>query len=814
MMSQKRNKIDHTATTNKTLASKGNFTSKKKIYSDSEDFDLNEKIIKASCYIDCLATGLYNLAGGNYVKPEMATDGIKNIFNKSKGREKTKNLIEPIAPKESNNNLFKGFFLGNYTADAKKTKKRKIIFSDDLDISNNQTVIKNNPQSQNLFIRTNFYNNRLIHPSKQKEENISLKNNDIINDSLKMTNLKSLISGKKLKLRMPKINTHEEIHRNNYNNIDNNNCESHFFSQTKNVTDQISHEDNKKTKKFINFNNKSLLENKKENKNLDEITNRTDYKNFYLNYINNAKEAHKDKKNSSTKFISFRKNIFNNFCNKNDEASTLAEDTRENKIFLNDVKNSNIFKTPLKCSTKDMFNLNKDYSNNVSHHASNIILNFENHQNNQDMNKNMKENYTEKKNSRFMSLEKTNYKTYYDKEAFSSSINNDVCKAINNYNNNLNFSSYNNISNINSIINNQPRNSQSLEIVNSRNSSSGDNFFNEDINEKVNTNSNKNIIDLNSTGFKFNKFHINPKINLNYSISEHDNILFDLDNNHNNHINNNINTNIHKYKNFNNINVKNNSKNKNSLNINNSSIITKNLCLELNSNNTNANNFSLSITNGNISMAKKKEIESKIIKECLKTSHGALGLKEKIEKVKPMDRGIFRLRKDIGKKHLMTSLEKDIVKENQRFKKIKRFIIYPKDLMNPVYICDSEKNVIREAQYVDNLNEVDAFEARNLIYNKYKVYVGEGNVYGYIPDVKKDFDRGEFIENYIKQQRENNSFKVNKLLINILRKQNAIKENYGKKKSKASNNSGEKNIVSPSSKDNDIKTSKNITINK
>ena len=163
---------------------------------------------------------------------------------------------------------------------------------------------------------------------------------------------------------------------------------------------------------------------------------------------------------------------------------------------------------------------------------------------------------------------------------------------------------------------------------------------------------------------------------------------------------------------------------------------------------------------------KKKLIENQIFKACTSTSNKSMTIKNELQNFLPIKNKVFKIRKKIDKDYLKSNMDKEIIQENDKFKSNKRFFIYPKDLMNPVYICEDEKNIMRESNYVDRLNECDAFASRNLIFNKYKVLVEKDELYGYNPDVKVDCNHIDFIRLYKEKQMNKNSFKIKKLAYN------------------------------------------------
>jgi len=180
----------------------------------------------------------------------------------------------------------------------------------------------------------------------------------------------------------------------------------------------------------------------------------------------------------------------------------------------------------------------------------------------------------------------------------------------------------------------------------------------------------------------------------------------------------------------------------------------------------------------------KNLIAQSITKACTTTSNKARSIKSKIENYTPINKNLINNRKLIDKKFLKPELEKQIKNENDEFRKHRGFFIYPKSLLNPVYISDNNKNVLRESNYVDKLNETKAFAARNLIYNKYKVYIGDEDLYNYTNDIRAEYTHQDKIENYKQKKIKNNSYHIKKMIANTQMINKEINEMYVELKNK------------------------------
>jgi len=196
--------------------------------------------------------------------------------------------------------------------------------------------------------------------------------------------------------------------------------------------------------------------------------------------------------------------------------------------------------------------------------------------------------------------------------------------------------------------------------------------------------------------------------------------------------------------------------------------------LTANRNITTKNQTNKSIVPKNI----KKQIQDKISLFCTDTSNKALALKNIIENYTAINKKIFKTRKQIDQKFLKPDLEQEIKKDNKEFKRSKGFFIYPKSLLNPVYVSENDKNVFLESNYVDKLNENKAFAARNLIFNKYKVYINNKDLYNYKSDIRPDKTHDDYIEIFKKNKIRKDSFNIKKLIFNTKVIQKEINDKF------------------------------------
>ena len=104
--------------------------------------------------------------------------------------------------------------------------------------------------------------------------------------------------------------------------------------------------------------------------------------------------------------------------------------------------------------------------------------------------------------------------------------------------------------------------------------------------------------------------------------------------------------------------------------------------------------------------------------------------------------------------------------------------IYPNGMENPVYLLENRNNVIRQSQYVDNLNSVAAFEQRNMIYNTYRVSVGEDEIMNYKKDVEVYHTHKALIEDMRIDKFNNNNDKMELLMIDYSKRYKKMKETY------------------------------------
>lgn len=832
------------------LALKNFFICGRNAISESENFDLNDKINEASYYIDGLANNIYSLAGEKFEK-QMLSSRIKTIKKKTQKIEKRKNLVEIFNENAKRKKLFGPYLRNHYSVDNQvKTIKTDLALDEEEKIN----FIKRKKSQEQAFslLDLNHLQYKIlgIHSKivNWKEANFSGEEVENSIEELYLLNLPT-ISHEKAKSNYPlkipkskqsfnKSDFYKTYNNNNFlriNNSTHNNYNTQsifrFYNQsTLFETPRGLLQEKKFTNKNTNNNSNSnnfldtFANNRKinpsTNKNLTELNLSKTHNNNNLKNINfnplTIEECSKIHSETSPKFFSFRQsvNINNNNINNNaNDNNNNSNATKTGNLIRNNFSknlkysennNNNNNNQPLimnrkKISKKSVLNSTKENTTQEE----NLNGNFNSSYSSEDLaDDNLKDKHklrlkaenVEKNKIKIISPKVSNHRLIHEK-----------CK--NDYNSISNYENYKKDN-----LNRSPKNTQLNDKKNKVTKlNSCLTLQYDDINEKIFNNVNNNINNINnvrsgnnisklvrSTDLKFKKFKLNNKLKLNFSGSENEKLDFEINNNLKSN-----NPNSLKYYNLKQSDTNKNNKEitlnfnkiKNRTNSNLMNLIgilsTKNVVQAINSSSLCTSNISK--TCRKMTGVKKKEIEGKILKACLTTSHKSIGLKYRIENFQPIKNKVFKLRKQIGKKHLMSQLEKDIVKENERYKTSKRFFIYPKDLMNPVYICDDEKNVMRESNYVDNLNEEEAYKVRNLLYNKYKVSVGEDDIYGYNPDVKKDFNYKDFKKNYKQQQRENNSFKLTKLMVNTLKKKNELKENF---QSKIKINS-KKNIFHP-----------------
>ncbi len=181
-------------------------------------------------------------------------------------------------------------------------------------------------------------------------------------------------------------------------------------------------------------------------------------------------------------------------------------------------------------------------------------------------------------------------------------------------------------------------------------------------------------------------------------------------------------------------------------------------------------NTASKITNGMTNylntQSKKKQIEKKIVYACTTTSNNALSLKTNIEKCAPIKNKVKNDLKKIEKKFLQSDTEKDLQPNKDIFRKTIGYFVYPNTFLDPVYVSNDDKNVIRESIYIDRLNEIKAFDARDVIYNRYGVCIDKNDLYNYDNDIKKEYNHKDHMNNYKSQKVRNDSFNIKKLIIN------------------------------------------------
>lgn len=405
---------------------------------------------------------------------------------------------------------------------------------------------------------------------------------------------------------------------------------------------------------------------------------------------------------------------------------------------------------PLRSSVNNMTNLN--------FHRSLDKLKISENSNNQDNENNY---YTVKEctpNIINMINTKSNFPTFNSNKNLVTLNSNKNLISFSNYN--TNSMSLKNVSQ-NSSVSNMKSTFNSFNYINTTNGKEK----NKELSSKL-QNENDRYRDVSNHDSNLN-FNLNTPRSPNYMEKLNP---YNLDNDNPQNINiNNLsqgnNLNVSNPENFDSVNMKipanslsKQSRNRNFFNINLSNNITGNSGL--------TRNFNGSLYNSGFSSSKKKEIESRIIQACMTTSNKSIGLKNRIENYSPIKNKIKIKRKKVDNVFLKPELEQDIDNENDKFKKTKRFFIYPKSFLNPVYISDNDRNVLRESNYVDSLNEEKAFAARNLIFNKYKVFIDKEDIYDYEKDIQQERSHKDKVENFKKSKIRNNSFNIKKLIFN------------------------------------------------
>lgn len=768
--------------------------------------NINNKLNEVSFIVDNLANKIYDLAGGNFEKKII----VKRFKSIQKKREKAKNLVDIFNDNAKRKKTLGPYFRNQNSIDNQMKIIKKILIDDEVA---KMDYIRRKKRHDTILktLDRNYFNGKNLNIKKNSKDNFSVDANFNDQNLFSYTSIeKSLNKNETLKSNF--VNVEKNIINDTKNNqgifgfyknfeLENdkndNNPKGKFYNSTS-LININNFQNNSNSKSIINssenvdqneklwsdYNNSSLFNYKLQK--TDIIDNRRKSlfnlnNNFSSKFINNNRKEKIEDKNINNNYSTTVKNdkaynynsfrnsayipniknfILNDKLNNENETSKLNSvfdfEKQEGKDIIKEVSNKN------KLFTKGKF---KSYNDIISQEKQQSIKNVLNLQ---PINSNglIDIKKTKERSSYLLSqinISDSEYKIFFDTPKNDTIKNKGRINKF--YSSEQNFNKYKankrlKINDVSLDMNKDPLNvEQKLQFSNTN----SNNFFiqpttEKDINEIKNSDNDKFSILENDT---ISQCEINsPKKILNTKADYSD---------------------FYKFKN-NKIIIK------NKKNIQNTSTIQQNFTQTNPSLNKNNDLTSISFSKNffkNFSNKKKKEVEKQLIKACLTTSQRSLGIKKKLEHSLPIRNKISKLRKEIGNKHLMSTLDKEIEKVHQLYRDSNNFFTNSNsnnNNFNPICMTDKKADVLRESIYVDKLNELNAFEIRNLIFNKYRVYVGEDDIYGYSPDVKRELNHFDYAKEYKDKQIKNNSFKMTKMLINTNIKNKELKEMFSKSK--------------------------------
>jgi hypothetical protein len=121
----------------------------------------------------------------------------------------------------------------------------------------------------------------------------------------------------------------------------------------------------------------------------------------------------------------------------------------------------------------------------------------------------------------------------------------------------------------------------------------------------------------------------------------------------------------------------------------------------------------------------------------------------------------------------MKAVERHMKKEGLKFVAKKRIFIHPEGNYKKIFISEDPKNIILLSYKVDTLNEMNAYNSRNLIKEKFNVKFNKNEVITENKYAVKEPPPFEFVQDYDKKKSLQNAFVAKKYL-----KQLEIKNTY------------------------------------